>query len=58
MDSNGLEVEKQQTTKPFEIASSDRQVVLRQYTSEDAEEAFVLIDRNREHLSQFGDINF
>lgn len=38
---------------PLEITSDD--VVLRQYTLEDAREAFALIDGNREHLSQFGD---
>lgn len=47
--------EKQPLAQPIEISSDKHQVVLRQYTPEDAEEAFALIDRNRGHLSQFGD---
>lgn len=43
------------TKKPLEIVSKDGQVTLRQLTLEDVEELFALIDRNRDHLSQFGD---
>lgn len=39
----------------IELVSADGELVLRQFTPEDAREAFDLIDRNREHLSQFGD---
>lgn len=41
--------------QPLEIVSSDGEVLLRQYTPDDAAEAFALIDRNRDHLSHFGD---
>lgn len=41
--------------KPLEIVSRDGQVTLRQLTLADAGELFALIDRNRDHLSQFGD---
>lgn len=41
-------------TKPIEIiASTD--LSLKQFTAQDAEEIFALIDRSRDHLSQFGD---
>ncbi|MBI2195818.1 MAG: GNAT family N-acetyltransferase [Candidatus Levybacteria bacterium] len=40
---------------PIEIVSSDGEVVLRQFTPQDAEDIFSLIDNNRGHLSQFGD---
>ena len=40
---------------PIEIKSSDGEVVLRQFTVKDSQEIFELIDRNRTHLSQFGD---
>lgn len=40
---------------PIEIVSSNDAVILRQFTPQDSEEIFALIDRNREHLSQFGD---
>lgn len=39
--------------QPIQLVSSDGRVILRQYTMEDAPAAFDLIDRNREHLSQF-----
>lgn len=39
----------------IEIRATDGSLTLRQYTIKDAREAFALIDRNREHLSQFGD---
>lgn len=46
-------------TKPVHgrltIHSADGSVTLRQYTLDDAKDAFRLIERNREHLSQFGD---
>ena len=42
-------------TKPIEIHSEDGTVTLRQFTLEDANEIFALIDRNREHLSQHGE---
>jgi RimJ/RimL family protein N-acetyltransferase len=38
------------------IISNDGKVTLKLYTLADAKEAFDLIDRNRSHLSQFGDI--
>ncbi|OGH24091.1 MAG: hypothetical protein A3B47_04450 [Candidatus Levybacteria bacterium RIFCSPLOWO2_01_FULL_39_24] len=46
---------KEFNKNPIEIASSDGEIVLRQFTLRDSEEIFSLIDRNREHLSQFGD---
>lgn len=42
-------------TYPIEIISDDRQLSLRQFAPEDAEEIFELIDSNRDHLSQFGE---
>ncbi|MCL5438962.1 MAG: GNAT family N-acetyltransferase, partial [Patescibacteria group bacterium] len=36
----------------IELASSDGEVTLRQYSLEDSSELFALIDRNRTHLSQ------
>jgi RimJ/RimL family protein N-acetyltransferase len=39
----------------LEIRSADGKVTLRQYRPEDAKAIYVLIDRNRSHLSQFGD---
>lgn len=41
--------------KPIEILSSDGEVALRQFSPQDSEEIFTLIDRDRKHLSQFGD---
>ena len=41
---------------PIEIVSSETGISLRQLTPDDARVAFDLIDRNREHLSQFGDV--
>ena len=55
MESNESEVKKHPNAISLEITSSDRQLVLKQYTPEDADEAFALIDRNRGHLSQFDD---
>ncbi len=52
---SGLPIGDLPSNNPIEIASSDGEVVLRQFTLEDAEEIFKLIDGNREHLSQFGD---
>ena len=40
---------------PIEIKSFDGEIVLRQFTPQDSEEIFALIDRNRDHLSQFGE---
>ncbi len=40
---------------PIEIASSDGKIFLRQFTLDDSQEIFSLIDNNRNHLSQFGD---
>lgn len=45
----------QEAPKPLEITTPDGELVLRQYTPDDAAEAFALIDRNRDHLSQFDD---
>jgi RimJ/RimL family protein N-acetyltransferase len=39
----------------LEIVSVDGEIVLKEYTIEDAEEAFALIDRNREFLSRYGE---
>jgi RimJ/RimL family protein N-acetyltransferase len=46
---------EQETPAPMEIVSSDGEITLQQFTPEDAKEVFDLIDRNREHLSQFGE---
>ena len=46
---------KSQKQKPLEIKSIDGTITLRQYTLKDSKEAFALINRNRMHLSQFGD---
>ncbi len=43
------------TTNPLEIRSSEFGITLRQFTPDDAKVIFELIDRNRGHLSQFGD---
>jgi RimJ/RimL family protein N-acetyltransferase len=40
---------------PIEIKSFDGEITLKQFTPLDSEEIFALIDRNRDHLSQFGD---
>lgn len=40
---------------PIELVSPDGEVVLKQFTLQDSEEIFELIDTNRNHLSQFGD---
>lgn len=53
--------EKNQDTRttgppiPLEIKSIGGKIRLRQFTLADAGELFELIDRNRDHLSQFGD---
>lgn len=46
---------KLRTAGRLEIKSADGYVTLRQYAIEDAKMVFELIDRNREHLSNFGD---
>jgi ribosomal-protein-serine acetyltransferase len=46
---------QQEVVNQLEIISTDGQISLRQYSLENAEEIFALIDRNREHLSQFGE---
>lgn len=54
----GISKKAQRSTRHsgrLEIISSDRLVRLRQLTKVDALELFELIDRNRAHLSQFGD---
>lgn len=43
-------------SNPIEIVSPETGIFLRQLTPDDARVAFDLIDRNREHLSQFGDV--
>lgn len=40
---------------PLRIKSADFAITLKQYTLEDANAIFALIDGSREHLSQFGD---
>jgi len=40
---------------PIEIISPDGEISLRTYSLVDAEEAFALIDRNRDYLSQYGE---
>jgi hypothetical protein len=42
-------------SNPIEILSKDGLLLLRQFTLHDATDIFTLIDRNRPHLSQFGD---
>lgn len=51
----GVPSPKDIPAKPIEIVSSDREVTLKQLVPQDSEELFALIDRNRAHLSQFGD---
>lgn len=46
---------KDATAVPIEIISSDGEITLRQFSPQDSDEIFALIDRNRSHLSQFGD---
>jgi len=46
---------KDDPQNPIEILSPDGNIVLRQFTQQDSEEIFALIDRNRNHLSQNGD---
>jgi ribosomal-protein-serine acetyltransferase len=41
--------------KIMEIKSPNGEVLLKQFAPQNSEEIFALIDRNREHLSQFGD---
>lgn len=54
-EDEGSFVPEYEATRPLELISLDGEVILRQYTPADAEEGFALIDRNRDHLSQFGD---
>lgn len=42
-------------TPPIEVKSKSGQISLRQFTPVIARDVFDLIDRNRDHLSQFGD---
>ena len=53
--SNEVSEGKRIPMPPIEIISSDGEVSLKTYTLEDAGEAFVLIDKNREFLSQYGE---
>lgn len=43
------------TRKPIEILADSTGVRLKQFTTGDSQAIFGLIDRNRSHLSQFGD---
>lgn len=43
------------TSNPLEIRSLEFRISLKQFTPEDSKAIFELIDRNRDHLSQFGD---
>lgn len=52
---SGLPIGDLPGNNPIELASSDGEVILRQFTPQDAEEIFALIDRNRDHLSQHGE---
>src|SRR3989344_5716914 len=52
---SGLQIGDLPGNNPVELTSSVGEVVLRQFTPEDAGEILNLIDRNRDHLSQFGD---
>lgn len=45
----------EEAQKPIEILSSDGSLTLRQFTPEDTEAIFELIDNSRDHLSQHGD---
>jgi len=42
-------------TPPIEIKPPKGRIILKQFSLSDAREIFELIDRNRDHLSQFGD---
>ena len=48
-------IDSNNDSQPIEIQSSDGEVTLRQFSLEDAEELFALIDSSREHLSQHDD---
>jgi RimJ/RimL family protein N-acetyltransferase len=52
---NEVNTEKATINKSIEIISADGEITLRQYASDNAKEIFELIDRNRAHLSQFGE---
>lgn len=52
---SGLQTGDLPGNNPVELTSSDGEVVLRQFTPQDAEEIFALINRNRGHLSQHGE---
>lgn len=54
-EGEGFIQSEQEAIRPLELVSLDGEVILRQYTPTDTKEGFALIDRNREHLSQFGD---
>ncbi len=43
-------------SSPLEISRGDSRIVLRQFTLDDVNDIFDLIDGNRDHLSQYGDI--
>ena len=47
--------ESARTTPPIEIKEPKGKITLKQFALSDAKEIFELIDRNREHLSQFSD---
>lgn len=55
MEGKNQETEITTPLIPLEIKSASGRIVLWQFTPEDAREIFELIDRNRGHLSQFGD---
>lgn len=57
MNSESRNQETKPTTpqEPLEIKPVNGNIVLRQFIPDDAREIFDLIDRNRGHLSQFGD---
>lgn len=46
---------ERKTRKPIEILIGSTGIRLKQFTHSDSQAIFELIDRNREHLSQFGD---
>jgi RimJ/RimL family protein N-acetyltransferase len=51
----GNSIEAEATDSLLELISLDGEITLRQYSLADAPAAFALIDRNRKHLSRFGD---
>ncbi len=52
---NGIEANVKKEMEEMVLDSPDHIIKLKRFTPEDAPEIFDLIDRNREHLSQFGD---